>query len=127
MPYHINITPEADYVHVVVNGDASYANAKKLWHQIADACKTYNCFNVLGEQRLIGQMSTVDAWNHQKIFLEEGITSKYKIAWVDPNPKTYETTNFIRRVLFNRDIGYGKIFSDPEPAKKWLLDAARLQ
>jgi hypothetical protein len=76
---------------------------------------------VLGEQTLSNPMPTMDAWNHQDIFLDAGITAKFLLAWVDHNPKTFEHTDFIRKVLSNRDIGYGKLFSDVEEAKSWLL------
>ncbi|MDF3014662.1 MAG: hypothetical protein K0Q78_2866, partial [Cellvibrio sp.] len=42
--------------------------------------------------------------------------------WIDKNPRTRETTAFIRDVLTNRSIGYGKLFNDVETAKQWLLE-----
>jgi hypothetical protein len=121
MPYSIEITPEEKYVHVVVSGNSSYENAVSLWRMIADTCSKQNCFNILGEQDMSTAMPTMDAWNHQTIFTEAGITAKYLIAWVDKNPKTFAHTEFIRTVLANRDIGYGKLFSDGQKAKNWLL------
>jgi hypothetical protein len=119
--YEVNITPRDNYLHVQVTGQSSYENAADLWQKIAAACKSHNCFNILGEQTLVNATSTMDAWNHQKIFFTEGITTKYLIAWVDHNPKTFEQTEFVRTVLANRDMGYGKVFSDTEQAKTWLL------
>lgn len=121
MSYHVTITPEENYLHVVANGDSSYENALELWKTIATECRVHNCFNILGEQMLNNGMPTLDAWNHQTIFSEVGINAKFLIAWVDHNPKTFANTDFIRTVLSNRDIGYGKLFSDTEAAKTWLL------
>jgi hypothetical protein len=121
MSYQVEITPEDGYIHVAVSGLANYGNAYDLWVKIAAACEAHQCFRVLGEQRMLNTMSTVDAFNHQKIFIELGITSKYRIAWVDHNPRTFETTDFIRTVLYNRDLGFGKLFSNIEQAKAWLL------
>lgn len=121
MSYQVDIAPEENYIHVVVTGLANYENAHDLWVKIAAACEAHQCYRVLGEQRMINSMSTVDAFNHQKIFLELGIGSKYRIAWVDHNPRTFETTDFIRTVLFNRDLGSGKLFSNITQAKNWLL------
>ncbi len=118
----MEITAKGDYLHVVVSGSSSYESAVILWQSIAEACNQYNCFYVLGEQDMTSPISTMDAWNHQKIFEEAGITAKFVIAWVDKNPKTFEHTKFIRQVLANRDIGYGKLFSDLEKAKNWLLE-----
>ena len=118
----LKITPNDNYLHVVISGSSSYERAESLWRTIAEACKEHNCFYVLGEQDLSSAISTMDAWNHQTIFEEAGITAKFVIAWVDKNPKTFENTKFIRQVLANRHIGYGKLFSDTETAKHWLLE-----
>lgn len=122
MPYNVEITPKENYLHVAVTGDSTYDNAVDLWRKIAATCKSQNCFNILGEQNMSTAMPTMDAWNHQTIFIETGITAKFLIAWVDNNPKTFAHTEFVRTVLANRDIGYGKLFSDVEKAKSWLLN-----
>ena len=121
MSYEVTITFEENYLHAVITGCSSYDNAVDFWQKIAATCKHHNCFNVLGEQTLDNPMPTMDAWNHQDIFLDAGITAKFLLAWVDHNPKTFEHTDFIRKVLSNRDIAYGKLFSDVEEAKSWLL------
>ena len=120
MSYEVTITPEDNYLHVFVTGSSSYENAVDLWKTIAAESKKHNCFNILGEQSLDNPMPTMDAWNHQDIFLEVGITAKFLLAWVDHNPRTFEHTEFIRKVLSNRDIGYGKLFSNVDEAKAWL-------
>ena len=121
MSYEMTITPRDNYLHVVVTGHPSYENAVDFWKKIAEACNTHNCFNILGEQILSTSMSTMDAWNHKDLFNEAGITAKHLIAWVDANPKTFEPTEFIRTVLANRDIGYGRLFSNVDEATAWLL------
>jgi len=118
----VDITNKGSYLHVLVSGRSSYEDAAIMWRVIADACKQYNCFYVLGEQDLSSGLSTMDAWNHQTIFEEVGINAKYVIAWVDKNPRTFENTEFVRQVLANRNIGYGKLFSDSEKAKNWLFE-----
>lgn len=118
----LEIIPQDNYLQVIISGTSSYEKAENLWQAIAEACKQHNCFYVLGEQDVSTPISTMDAWNHQTIFEEAGITAKYVIAWVDKNPKTFEHTKFIRQVLANRHIGYGKLFSDTETAKKWLFE-----
>ena len=125
MGLNLSITRQEDYIEVKVSGVATYASAIHLWQSIAQTCEEHQCFKVLGEQSVKNSLSTMEAWNHQKIFREAGITSKYTIAWVDSNPHTYETTKFIRTVLHNRDIAYGKLFSDIALAKDWLLNNSK--
>ena len=121
MSYEVTITSMGNYLHVFAVGESSVENASTLWKQISAAAKQYNCFNILGEQKLSNSMSATEAWSHHKIFAEEGITAKYLIAWVDNNPRTYEQTKFVRTVLANRDMAYGKLFSDVDTARSWLL------
>lgn len=121
MSYQVELSAESDWIHVQIKGTANYDNAKEIWLKIIEFCKLHHCYKILGVQRTSNEMSTTDAWKHTSIFSELGINGKYKIAWVDLNPRTYETTKFIRQVLSNRSLGYGKIFNDTEKAKHWLL------
>lgn len=121
MSYQVNMSAEPDWIRVEIKGTASYENAKDLWPKIIEFCHAHHCYKILGEQRMSNEMSTTDAWKHTSIFSELGINGKFKIAWVDLNPRTIQTTQFIRQVLANRSLGYGKIFTDPEKAKSWLL------
>ncbi|MCE3253896.1 MAG: hypothetical protein K0Q67_2916 [Cellvibrio sp.] len=121
---HVTITPhlQENYLHVDVRGVGSYDSALALWSKVAQACEQYQCFNILGEQYLIETVSTTEAFDHPALFKKAGINFKHRIAWIDKNPRTRETTAFIRDVLTNRSIGYGKLFNDVETAKQWLLE-----
>jgi hypothetical protein len=76
---------------------------------------------VLGEQYLLDSVTTLEAFDHPAMFKKLGITTKYQFAWVDNNPRTRETTEFVYNVLANRSVSYGKLFHDVESAKLWLL------
>ncbi|OZY87940.1 hypothetical protein CBP51_04915 [Cellvibrio mixtus] len=104
-----------------VRGMGNYENALFMWQSVVDACEQYQCFKVLGEQYLFDSVSTSEAFDHPTIFKKVGITKKYTFAWVDNNPRTRETTQFVRDVLANRSIGYGRLFNDADSAKRWLL------
>ncbi len=121
MEDEIKITFEQTYVHVRITGRGTRDNALRLWREIAQACHEHHCYKVLGEQDLKISVSTLEALDHPEIFREAGITEQFRIAWVDLNPRTRETTQFIRNVLANRAMGQGKIFSRFDEAKKWLL------
>jgi len=120
----VTITPhlQENYLHVDVRGVGNYESALTLWRSVVEACEQHQCFNVLGEQYLMDTVSTMEAFDHPKLFKLAGITASHRIAWVDNNPRTRETTEFIRDVLTNRSIGYGKLFNDVESAKHWLLE-----
>lgn len=121
MSFEINVLPDSNYVHVVATGDASYENANEMWRSIVSTCNQLQCFKILGENRLRNGLSTMDAWKHQQIFQESGVSSKMRIAWVDQNPNTFPTTEFIGQVLSNRAMINGRLFKDVEKAKLWLL------
>ena len=119
----LTITPhlQDNYLHVDVRGVGTYENALAMWMTIAQACEQHQCFNILGEQYLLDTVTTTEAFDHPALFKKAGITIKHRIAWVDKNPRTRETTAFIRDVLTSRSVGNGKLFNDVETAKRWLL------
>ena len=119
----VTITPhlQEKYLHVDVKGLGTYEAALALWCSVVQACEEHHCFNVLGEQYLMNTVSTTEAFDHPALFKKAGITAKHRIAWVDKNPRTRDTTAFIRDVLTSRSIGYGRLFDDIQTAKEWLL------
>jgi len=121
MEYEIKITPEDGYVHVEISGEATHTNALEMWERIAQACNQYQCYKVLGEQYLKKALTTSDIIDHPKLFKKAGMSQSHLIAWVDHNPRTRSTTEFIRDVLTNRFIGRGKLFNNVDEAKNWLL------
>jgi hypothetical protein len=119
----VTITPHLpeNYLHVDVKGVGTYDSALHFWSSVAQACEQYQCFNILGEQYLLDTVTTTEAFDHPALFKKAGISTKHRIAWVDKNPRTRETTAFIRDVLTSRSISYGKLFNDVDTAKRWLL------
>ncbi len=119
----MTITPhlQENYLHVDIRGVGTYEAALELWTSVAQACEQHQCFNILGEQFLMATVSTTDAFDHPAIFKKAGINVRHRIAWVDKNPRTRETTAFIRDVLTSRSVSYGRLFNDVESAKHWLL------
>ncbi|ACE85061.1 hypothetical protein [Cellvibrio japonicus] len=121
MDYQLVITPQDGYLHVQVEGIGNYENAVAMWKQVIEACNTHGIYNILGEQYLTRTLSTSEAFDYPRLFKEVGITHKYRIAWVDNNPRTRDITEFIRDVLTSRFIGKGKLFKNVDDAKAWLL------
>ncbi|WP_049628952.1 hypothetical protein [Cellvibrio sp. pealriver] len=121
MNIDVKVTPHGDYLHIEVRGIGNYENAVAFWQQVAHACEAHQCFKVLGEQYLLDSVTTLEAFDHPAIFKKVGITTKYKFAWVDKNPRTRETTQFVYDVLASRSISFGKMFNDINLAKEWLL------
>lgn len=123
LDYEITITHLGNHLHVNAKGLGSYEGALDMWQQIAQACEKHQCYNILGEQYLFGTLSTHEALNYPALFKKAGITNKHRVAWVDKNPRTREMTEFIRNVLANRLIGKGRLFTDVDTARQWLLNA----
>ena len=121
MNIQIDITHHEHYLHVKVSGMGNYENALYFWKSVVDACEKYQCYRVLGEQNLLNSVTTLEAFDHPSIFKQLGITTKFQFAWVDNNPRTRDTTEFVYNVLASRSISYGKMFYDVESAKNWLL------
>ncbi|MDO8344865.1 MAG: hypothetical protein Q7T48_16820 [Cellvibrio sp.] len=122
MELDLKITAHDDYLHVAVRGIGNYENAFYFWQKVVEACDLHQCYKVLGEQYLFDSVSTIEAFDHPAMFKKLGITTKYQFAWVDKNPRTRETTQFVYDVLANRSVSFGRLFNDIESAKHWLLE-----
>lgn len=110
-----------DYISVVVTGFDSYRRSAELWKQIAEVCEQYDCYNILGQSRTGGVLSTMDSFKHIDIFQEAGITWKHRVAWVADDAEKYEQLKFIETVLRNRALLNGRLFHSVEEARHWLL------
>ena len=119
------ITPMEGYIYVVVLAKGNSDEVLELWKKIADICTQHQCFNILGVTRTKSGIDTLVSLDHHTVFTEVGIDHRYRMAWVGENQRAYESIEFIKNVLANRSIAYGKIFTDESKAKTWLLKQAR--
>ena len=113
---------KGSYVYAAMYGKNNYDLSLELWRRIVAACKQYNCFNILGENFTTEELSTMDAYDHLRILEEVGLTLQYRIAWVDQKTPTAKGLEFVETVVVkNRGLANGRLFSNIEDAKRWLL------
>ena len=113
---------KGSHVYAAMYGKNNYDLSLELWRRIVAVCKQYNCFNFLGENFTTEELSTMDAFDHLKILEEVGITFQYRIAWVDQKTPTAKGLEFVETVVVkNRGLANGRLFSNVEEAKRWLL------
>ena len=108
-----------DLIHVISNGAKNINTARDLWEQVSALAEKTNCFKVLGVAYTEKNHSTLDGYNHAKLFQEIGIDYRYRIAWVETNPDVFDDVTFITTVLGNRGTQV-QLFSDSHEAKKWI-------
>ena len=107
-------------IEVRVRGTLDRASSAKLWKDIADACANNHCNSILGLSHLDQPLKLGDAFDHQAIFLEAGITIDHRIAWVQSNPDAYKMSELVETVLLNRGLVNGRLFTDEFEARHWL-------
>ena len=71
---NIIVEYKGNYIHARQYGPDSYDASLELWQRIVAACKKHNCFNILGETFATNPISTIEAYNHIKIFELAGVT-----------------------------------------------------
>ena len=120
MESKIIIEYKENFIHARQYGDDSYDISFKLWHGIVEACEKHNCFNILGETFTKVSLSTMESYDHIKMFEMLGISIKHRIAWVHHDEDTFEMIQMIETLLSNRGFA-GKVFKDFDKAKFWLL------
>jgi hypothetical protein len=113
---------KGDHVYAAMYGKNNYDLSLELWRRIMAACKQYNCFNILGENFTTEELSTMDAYDHLRILEEVGITFQHRIAWVHQVKETAKGLEFVETVVVkNRGLANGRLFSNIEEARRWLL------
>ena len=121
MKTEIEVTFENDYVKIIFNGEKNLDLAKKVFSRAVETCVTHNCCKILGIANTTKPISTIEMFDVKDLFNEFGLNYKYRIAWVELNPKVIEKIRFNETVLQNRGLP-GKLFKDINEAKNWLLN-----
>jgi len=119
----LDIEPQSGYLLVRYRGPTSPEISRHILQRIVGACDEYACFNVLILAYLENALSTLEKFDLAEMFREEGFSSKHRMAWVDQNPDTYDSTAFAETVLSNRAFS-ARLFRDAQDAKEWLLGGA---
>jgi hypothetical protein len=122
MRNEIIVEYRGSHVYAAMYGKNNYDLSLELWQRIMALCKQHNCFNILGENHTTEELSTMDAFDHLRILEEVGLTLDYRIAWVDEKTPTAKGLEFVETVVVkNRGMANGRLFSNIEDAKSWLL------
>ena len=116
----MTITFEDDYIRAESRGEKSIEWSRNLWAAIVEACKTNDCYKVLGISESLTVIPIMDGFDHIELFRDLGINTKYRIAWVELNPDAVKTVKFVDAALFNRLLP-GRVFMTEEEARKWLF------
>ncbi|MDH3616422.1 MAG: hypothetical protein OEQ90_08100 [Gammaproteobacteria bacterium] len=123
MGLEYSITHEESYVEIHVRGQGDYLSTHKMWKDIAAACRKNNCHNILGVAN-IDVRSLEHAYDHAAIFEAAGMTSAYRIAWVEINPSAHESAKLVEAVIRNRGLADGRVFDGVREARRWLAETA---
>lgn len=120
MTNQLDIHYEDGIVHVYNAGEDSYSESLEMLRKVAAFCRQHDCFNILGVQDMT-PLDPKDAYDHQKIFEKVGITSKYRIAWVEKDPETRQMLELAAAAIRHGIKVDTRIFADVSEAKAWLL------
>ena len=121
MPFDYSIRYEDAVNRVQVTGSPDYLSTDRLWHDIVAACQERDCLKVLGESNT-EDWKEEDAYDHAPIFEAAGMSSRYRVAWVEANATARETIKLAEAVVNNRDVVTGRIFSSLADAERWLAE-----
>jgi hypothetical protein len=123
MGLEYSITHEQSHVEVHVRGQGDYLSTDKMWKDIAAACQKNNCHNILGVAN-IDVRSSEHAYDHAAIFEAAGMTSEYRIAWVEINPSAQESAKLVEAIVRNRGLADSRVFDSVPEARRWLAETA---
>ena len=121
MSFEYSIRYEEPLLRVKVTGSPDYLSTDKLWHDIVAACLEHDCLKVLGESNT-ENWKEEDAYDHAPIFEAAGMSSRYRVAWVEANASAREALKLTEAVVNNRDVVRGRIFESIAEARRWLAE-----
>jgi hypothetical protein len=122
MGYKVDIKYKDKYILIKVSGEDNFNSSLDEMKRFTKYCEKHNCYNILGISEINFPLDTIDAFNFYKIIKEAGINFKYRVAWVNKNPKDQKKDDFALTVMQNRGLGSNwKVFSSTSEARKWLL------
>ncbi len=119
---HMEFVLKDKYIEVHSVGENDYQFAISFWNEIVKNCRQHNCYHVLCIAKTTNPVTTMDAYKRYRLLKETGITTQYRIAWVELNPEVFTSYRFIETVLHNRGMYNIQLFSDIEKAKEWLFN-----
>ena len=73
----------------------SFKSSLNIWPDTIKLCEEKDCYKVLGIATSSKPPSTIDSYKHGDLFHKFNIDHKFKIAWVELNPDSYEGIKFI--------------------------------
>ncbi len=120
MQSELFITVEDGFVQVIAEGDKDFSFSTRLWTDVSRVCRENNCYKVLGIANSTKTLTTAEAFDHVQLFEDLKISSEYRIAWVEHNPKAYDTISLIETLLKDRGFEV-RLFPEVNQAKSWLL------
>jgi hypothetical protein len=122
--YRCAVEPRPGYLHVLVTGQNTVANVRRILTDVVAACAQcaqHGCSRVLLEENLSGpSLGMVEAFE----IVSEGSTTArslvQQIAYVDTNPEHDSSLlDFIETVAVNRGVRV-RVFSTVREAENWL-------
>jgi hypothetical protein len=103
-------------------GVFEYLSAYEMWREIATACDTNDCYDVLGFSNLTQPLRQVDAYDQVELLESNGISPKHRVAWVAGREELLENLRLAEAVFRNRTSLNVRVFETVDDARKWLSE-----
>jgi hypothetical protein len=116
----LDIQLKDGHLLVQYRGPDSPAISRSIIEQIVEACDQHQCYKTLALAYLENSLDALENYDLPAMFAKVGFNAKHRLAWVDLNPDTYDSTSFAETVLSNRGF-MATLFQDEEKAMQWLL------
>lgn len=121
--YRLTITPEADYLHVLVTGTNSAEAVAAYLAEVERECLARGCLRVLIEEHLEGpRLTTFPVFKIAADGSERALGVMQAIAYVDARAEG-ELMQFAETVARNRGLPVA-VFRDVAAARAWLASCA---
>ncbi len=121
MGLNYSIDAEDNLVVVRVSGIPDRPAVIELWRDVVSASRKHSCSNVLGLASTGRPMDLGDALENEALFDAAGVTSEFRIAWLNPNPAARPMIDLVEELMRNRDMAEARFFDSETDARAWLI------
>ena len=120
MTFDYSIAAEETIIVARVSGVPDRNSVVEFWREVVATARKHDCHDVLGLASTERPMELGDALEIEAIFRAAGVTSDFRIAWLNPNPAARPMIDLVEELIRNREIADARFFESEADAREWL-------
>ncbi len=120
MALNYSIDAEDSVLVLRLSGVPDRASKTQLFRDVATAARQHDCYDILGLSSTEMPGTLENTLEIKDMLKAAGVTSDFRVAWVNPNAAAEVMIKLVEEMLKNSDLANMKAFQDEQSARMWL-------